>query len=236
MRPIVWRNDSTHRFSPDDILGTRIGLLFAMTLLPLSAEKQIDLVKLGRDTFHAVGCAECHSEIKNDTSVKTGPGLYGLFQKEAQKREVITGSEEHRQQVTADLKYLTSSLRRPHADRAMAENGVTKGQAYLPIMPPYDTSFISDFKAQAVFQYLPTLNDEGKRGPASLMTQDKGEKAALTAEQDAGEILVTNRTRIYRARVQDSSVRSVFVGTPSGLNYNFDPVSLSIERIWWGAF
>lgn len=31
-------------------------------------------------------------------------------------------------------------------------------------------------------------------------------------------------------------MRSVFVGTPSGLNYNFDPVSLSIERIWWGGF
>lgn len=236
MMPITRRNDSTDCFIPVDLWAMRIGLLFALTLLPLSAEKQIDLVKLGHDTFHAVGCAECHSEIKNDTSVKTGPGLYGLFQKEARKREVISGGEEHRQQVTADLKYLTSSLRRPHEDRAIAENGATKGEAYLPIMPPYDASFISNFKAKAIFQYLLTLNDKGKRGPATLMEKDKGEKAALTAEQDAGEILVTDRTRIYRARVHDSSVRSVFVGMPSGLNYNFDPVSLSIERIWWGGF
>lgn len=214
----------------------RVTSLVFLTLLPLAAQQEVDLVKLGYDTFHAVGCAECHSEAENDPSVKTGPGLFGLFQKTPRKRAIIAGGEKHRQEVTADLKYLTQSLRQPHADLAIAESGPTKGQAYLPVMPPYDGSFISGFKTKAIYQYLLTLNEEDQRGPAKLLAQAKGEQAPLPAVRDPGEILITDRTRIYRARINGSSIRAAFVGTPSGLNYNFDPVSMSIERIWWGGF
>lgn len=214
----------------------RYATTFLFTLLPLVAQQEVDLVKLGRETFHAVGCAECHSEVKDDPSVKTGPGLYGLFQKTPRKRVIITGGEKHRLEVNANLKYLTQSLRQPHADLAIAESGATKGQPYLPVMPPYDGSFISGFKTKALYQYLLTLNDEDQRGPAKLLAKTRGEHAPLPAVRDPGEILVTDRTRIYRARINGSSIRSAFVGTPSGLNYNFDPVSMSIERIWWGGF
>ena len=141
---------------------SRLLLFLALSCAPCLAA-EIDLVKLGRETFHAVGCAECHSEIKNDTAVKTGPGLYGLFQKEARKRSVLSGGEQHRQEITADLTYLTQSLRNPIGDLAIAESGATKGEAYLPIMPPYDLSFLSDNKVQAIHHYLLTLNDPAQR-------------------------------------------------------------------------
>ncbi|MDB4562872.1 hypothetical protein N9113_04550 [Akkermansiaceae bacterium] len=210
-------------------------LLFLLTL-PCAAADQIDLVKLGRETFHAVGCAECHSEIKDDASVKTGPGLYGLFQKTARKRSVLSGGEQHRQEVTADLKYLTQSLRSPISDLAIAESGATKGEPYLPVMPPYDRSFLSDKKVQAIHHYLLTLNEAGQAGPATVMADKKGHATHTPALQDRGEILVTDRTRIYRTRLQGQSARTVAVGTPAGLNYSFDPRTLSIEKIWWGGF
>ncbi|MGJ8695458.1 MAG: hypothetical protein ACSHYF_04020 [Verrucomicrobiaceae bacterium] len=209
----------------------------SLLALPAFSQEKIDLVQLGRETFHAVGCAECHSEIKNDDAVKTGPGLYGLFQQKARKREVLSGGEQHRQTVTADFNYFRQSLRRAAEDIAIAESGATKGEPYLPIMPPYDGAFISDFKAKAIYQYLLTLNDAGKAGPKEVLVDaKKNESEVLTPIADPAEILVTDRTRIYRARVPKSSTRAVFVGTPGGLNYAFDPISLSIERVWWGGF
>ncbi len=210
--------------------------LLLLLSLPCAAQKKIDLVELGRETFHSVGCAECHSEVKNDTAVKTGPGLYGLFQKTARKRSVLSGGEQHRQEVTADLKYLTQSLRSPIEDLAIAESGATKGQAYLPIMPPYDMSFLSEKKVQAIHHYLLTLNDPDQRGPKEIIVDAKGYSTHKPALEDPGEVLVTDRTRIYRARLDDLSARAVFVGTPEGLNYAFDPRTLSIEKIWWGGF
>ena len=76
----------------------------ALTTIGLSAA-EVDLVKLGKETFNAVGCAECHSEIKDDTSVKTGPGLYGLFPTTARKRDIIEAGENHKQTITADYEY-----------------------------------------------------------------------------------------------------------------------------------
>jgi len=210
--------------------------LFVLTLVVGGVTaKEVDFVKLGKDTFHAVGCAECHSEIKNDSAVKTGPGLYGVFQKVARKREIMETGENHRHTIAADLKYFKKSLRKPHTELAIAELGATKGQPYLPVMPPYAAAFVSDEKARAMYQYLLTLNDEKNRGPAKLMAEFK-EAGPLKPELDPAEILVTDRTRIYRARLAHSSARAVSVGVPTGLNYTFDPRSLSIERIWWGGF
>ena len=211
-------------------------LVFITSALSLSAQKKIDLVVYGQEVFHTVGCAECHSEIKNDASVKTGPGLYGLFQKEAREREVIAGGEQHRQTVKADFKYFQQSVRDPHADLAIAEQGIKKGESYLPVMPPYNKEFLSDFKVKAIYQYLLTLNEENQRGPAKVMAENKSRSKLTSVLDDPYEILVTNRTRIFRTRIKDQSARAVYVGTPEGFNYAFDPASLSIERLWWGGF
>ena len=211
-------------------------LLGLFSIAPLSAQKQIDLVAYGSEVFHTVGCAECHSEIKNDSSVKTGPGLYGLLQKEARKRDVLAGGEQHRQTIKADFKYFQQSLRDPHADLAIAEQGPKKGEAYLPVMPPYNKDFLSDFKVKALYQYLLTLNEDNQRGPDKLMVKDESRSKLTNVLDDPNEILVTDRTRIYRTRLKGQSARAVYVGTPGGFNYAFDPASLSIERLWWGGF
>ena len=214
----------------------RIFLVFIASVLSLSAKKEIDLVAYGQEVFHTVGCAECHSEIKNDPSVKTGPGLYALFQKDARQVEVLAGGEQHRETIKADFKYFQQSVRNPHADLAIAEQGSKKGEAYLPVMPPYPKDFLSDFKVKAIYQYLLTLNEEDQRGPAKVMVEDKSGSKLTNVLDDPNEILVTDRTRIYRTRIKGQSARAVYVGTPEGFNYAFDPASLSIERLWWGGF
>lgn len=202
----------------------------------LLAQKQIDLVSYGRDVFHTVGCAECHSESKTDASVKTGPNLYGLFQKDARRRSILTGGEQHLAVIRADRNYFQQSLRKPNEDLAITEKGPKKGEPYLPVMPPYPQNFLSDFKMQAIYQYLLTLNEETNRGPAQVMDEDKSGSNLLSALDDPFEILVTDRTRIFRTRLKKQSARAIYVGTPTGLNYAFDPATLSIERIWWGGF
>ena len=57
----------------------------AVATIGLSAA-EVDLVKLGKETFNAVGCAECHSEIKGDAAIKAGPGVYRVFPTSAGKR------------------------------------------------------------------------------------------------------------------------------------------------------
>ena len=196
----------------------------------------IDLVQYGQEVFHTVGCAECHSESKDDASIKTGPGLYSLLQKKARDREVLAGGEQHRQTIKADYKYFQQSLRSPNADLAIAETGPQEGKPYLPVMPPYNKDFLSDFKLKAIYQYLLTLNEEGQRGPAKVMVADKSGPSLTNVLDDPFEVLVTDRTRIYRTRLKNQSARAVYVGNPQGLNYAFDPISLSIERLWWGGF
>ena len=71
-------------------------LLFLFASITTQAQ-ELDLVKLGNETFHGLGCAECHSETKNDPSIKTGPSLFGLLQKTPRNRDVLAGGERHRQ-------------------------------------------------------------------------------------------------------------------------------------------
>lgn len=200
-------------------------------------EGKIDLVKLGYETFHGLGCAECHSEIKDDLSVKTGPGLYGLFQPTERSRNIKTAGEGHVRNVKADLPYFLQSIRKPNEELAIAEHGEKSGEPYLPVMPPYAESTLPMHKAKAIYQYLLTLNDEGKRGPAQvLVTAPSKKNQQIGPQDDPNEILISDRTRLFRTRVKGQSSRAVYVGTPSGLNYAFDPVSLSVERIWYGGF
>ena len=214
----------------------RASLLSFLCLSSSWAQKKIDLVPLGKEVFHSLGCAECHSEIKNDTSVKTGPGIYGLFQKKPREREVLAGGERHRQRVKADFNYFKESIRKPLEDLAIAENGANKGKEFLPVMPAYDAKVLSDFKLRAIHQYLLTLNEESQRGPSEVMVSNEADKQTSNPLSDPNEILVTDRTRIYRTRIKGQSARAVYVGTPTGLNYLFEPATLSIEKIWWGGF
>lgn len=203
--------------------------LTSLANLSLSAQ-EIDLVQLGQETFQAVGCAECHAIEHDDASAKTGPTLFGRFQKEPQPHLVQSGDAQ--QQVTADLKYLTSSLRTPAADLAMQAEDLP----YPPVMPPYDEKILSVQKVEALHHYLQTLNEVAKQGPSKVMAPLAKEEAHASAATDPSEILVTDRTRIYRGRLPKTSARAVHVGTSNGLNYSFDPRTLSIERVWWGGF
>ncbi len=208
-------------------------LLLLNTAVPAAP---VDLVKLGKETFHAVGCAECHAEAKNDKSVKTGPGLFGLLQKDARKRDIIEAGENHKHTITADFAYYEKSLRTPTAELAISENGETKGTTFLPVMPAYPEAFLNKQKAQAIYHYLQTLNDGAQRGPAMVMAELQEGTVAKDIHENPTEILVTDRTRIFRARIPGSSARAVYVGLPSGLNYAFDPRSMTISKAWWGGF
>lgn len=213
----------------------RILPLFSLVTASLSGA-EVDLVKLGKDTFNAVGCAECHSEAKNDTSVKTGPGLYGLFPSTARKRDIIEAAEEHKHTITADFAYYKKSLRSPATEIAISEVAPTKGTPFLPVMPAYPEAFLSEQKAKAIFHYLQTLNDDGLRGKSKIMAELQEGTLIKDIHQDPTEILVTDRTRIFRARIPGSSARAVHVGHPSGINYAFDPRNMTISKVWWGGF
>ena len=198
--------------------------------------KQINLVEYGKETFHALGCAECHSEAKSDNAFKTGPRLYGLFQSTPRDRDIIEAGENHRHTIKANQAYYNDSIRKPLAELAIAEEGPTKGEAFLPIMPAYPEELLTEQKALAIFHYLRTLNDGDAKGPAKVMAEIDDSQKIKDIHNDPTEILVTDRTRIYRARLAGASARAVVVGLPSGLNYVFDPRTLSFTKMWWGGY
>ncbi len=212
---------------------------------PVAADhekKKLDLVQYGKQSFHSLGCAECHSEILNDPAVRTGPTLYGLFQKTPRKREVSIAAEgvepaaAPRKEVLADMDYFIRSLRTPATEMAIAESGPTEGDSYLPVMPPYPVEVVDDLRLKAIHHYLATLNEASRQGPGSVVIDDPRQITEQDVATDPAEILVTDRTRVYRARLEKGSSRAVYVGTPAGLNYSFDPIDLSIRRVWWGGF
>ena len=211
-----------------------IPLLIFLPLLGWS--KPIDLVSLGKETFHTLGCAECHSEIADDSATKTGPNLYGLFQKSPINHSVIEAGENHKITLPADLAYFTRSVRQPNQEFAIQRKAPHQGKPYQPIMPTYPETLLTPQKTAAIFHYLKTLNLPKNQGPAKVLSEEAGVVKASKTEQDPTEILVTNRTRIFRARIPGSSARAIHVGTPSGLNYTFDPRTLTITQAWWGGF
>ena len=56
------------------------------------------------------GCIECHTTQKGDTSFKTGPNLYGLFQQLPQKHEIYEPASDARFSVEANLSYAKRSI------------------------------------------------------------------------------------------------------------------------------
>lgn len=195
----------------------------------------IDYVALGKETFESFGCNVCHSTVKNDPTVTTGPNLFGLFTSEPRSREVVEGGEGHRFNIKADSGYLHRSVRAPTDQIAVAEHGAKKGEAYPPIMPPFNAQVISDTQINAVGAYLATLNEPQNQGPVvQLMKQGPVEKYDPVA--DRLQFLVDDQVRIQRGPMVGVSGRAIHVGLVNGVNYSFDPRILAIAKIWQGGF
>lgn len=195
----------------------------------------VDFVSMGKETFDSVGCAACHLVEPDSGGVSTGPNLFGLIRPNARSREVVEGSEGHRFQVKANREYLRHSVREPADQLAVAESGPTRGQAYLPVMPPFSTDVVSDQQLEAIGDYLATLNEPMNRGPVVRL-------AALAATApydpmtDGLQWLVNDRVRLQRGPLAGVSARSIHVGNPNGVNYTFDPRLLAVAKIWQGGF
>ena len=195
----------------------------------------IDFVALGKETFESVGCNACHSTIKNDSGVSTGPNLYGLFKREPRDREIVEGGEGHRFTIKADRQYLHRSIRSATDQLAVAESGAKKGEAFLPIMPAFSPQVLSDLQINAIGDYLTTLNDLHDQGPViKLLAQTGAEEYDPLA--DRLQLLVDDEVRIQRGPMVGVSGRAIHVGSPWGVNYSFDPRLLAITKIWQGGF
>jgi hypothetical protein len=194
----------------------------------------IDTVALGKEAFNSVGCEACHSVHKNDTSVTSGPNLFGLFQAEPRTREVVEG-EGHRFQVKAGREYLHRSIRAPNEQLAVAESGPKRGEAFLPVMPPFTKEVLSDAQIDAIGDYLATLNDPQVSGPViRLATLEPA--APYDPLADGLQWLVGDEVRLQRGPLPGTSGRAIHVGQPNGVNYSFDPRVLAIVKIWQGGF
>lgn len=195
----------------------------------------VDFVALGKETFESVGCNACHSTIKNDSGVSTGPNLYGLFKREPRDREIVEGGEGHRFTIKADRQYLHRSIRSATDQLAVAESGAKKGEAFLPIMPAFSPQVLSDLQINAIGDYLTTLNDLHDQGPViKLLAQTGAEEYDPLA--DRLQLLVDDEVRIQRGPMVGVSGRAIHVGSPWGVNYSFDPRLLAITKIWQGGF
>jgi hypothetical protein len=195
----------------------------------------VDFVSLGKETFESVGCNACHSTIKNDSGVSTGPNLFGLFKREPRDREIVEGGEGHRFTIKADRQYLHRSIRSATDQLAVAESGAKKGEAFLPIMPAFSMQVLSDLQIDAIGDYLATLNDLKDQGPSiKLLAQTGAEEYDPIA--DRLQLLVDDEVRIQRGPLTGVSGRGIHVGSPWGVNYSFDPRLLAITKIWQGGF
>jgi hypothetical protein len=202
----------------------------------ITNEKElVDFVALGKETFESVGCNACHSVIKNDSGVSTGPNLFGLFKREPRDREIVEGGEGHRFTIKADRQYLHRSIRSATDQLAVAESGAKKGEAFLPIMPAFSAQILSDLQIDAIGDYLATLNDLRDQGPTiKLLAQTGAEEYDPIA--DRLQLLVDDEVRIQRGPLIGVSGRAIHVGSPWGVNYSFDPRLLAITKIWQGGF
>ena len=200
---------------------------------------KIDLVKLGQDKFKSLGCTECHSLNTDVNEVKTGPSLYGVFQEKAIKRDVIAGGEKHLIKVTADLKYLRSSVREPAIELGIngkfSDKKDAQEKAFLPIMPAYNKKTVSDFDIEAIWHYLKTQNKKENAGPDSVM-KDKPKVAKKSPEDDFNQLIAVDRPLVVRSPIKPLSARAIHVGFPNGVNYSFDPRTLAFEQLWYGSF
>ena len=79
-------------------------------------DELVDYVAMAKDTFESVGCNVCHSVTKDDTTVTTGPNLFGLFTREPRSREVVEGGEGHRFNIKATQNTYTAACAHPRTN------------------------------------------------------------------------------------------------------------------------
>ena len=202
---------------------------------PSNVAQLVDFVKLGEESFRTFGCVECHAVQRDDAAVKAGPNLFGLFTLEPRARVVAAGGEGHRYTIKADRAYLFRSVRTPVDELAIAEHGPTKGQPYLPVMPPFHPAILSDHVVDAIGSYLATLNEVVDQGPVIRLVKETGVEN-YDPMTDRLQMLVDQSVRIQRGPMEHVSGRSIHVGLPSGINYTFDPRVLAIAKVWQGGF
>lgn len=209
-------------------------MMLSLIGIPGMAQQEINAVAEGKKAFETYGCMVCHVVSKDDKSLRTGPSLYGLFVNEPREREVAVAGSGDRKKVKADKDYYLKSVRTSWDVFAISEDGENKGQAYPAAMPQYTKEVISDEAIEHIFHYLRSLADEGQAGPAVVKMQKKAEQQKSLLE-DVNEVLVTKRTRVFRAPISKSSGRALHVGLPNGMNYTFDSQTLSVRNIWGGG-
>ncbi len=211
-------------------------IIFFLGCFPVLAQQEIDAVAEGEKAFATYGCVVCHAVTKDDKSFRTGPNLYGLFQNKPRDREVLNPKSGARSRIKADKKYYTTSVRESWDALAISESGQIKGKPYPQIMPMYAKEVIPDQAVEHIWHFLRTLAAEGQSGPAVVkMKQDK-KVIPKNPIEIPNEILVTKRTRVFRAPLRGSSGRALHVGSPNGMNYTFDARVLSVRNVWGGGF
>ena len=212
-----------------------ICFFFSCWSFPVFAE-QLNLVEQGKQAFSVLGCAECHSSVKNDESIKLGPSLYNLFLTTPRDREVLDPVSGKKIAIKADREYFTKSIRNALENQAIAETGATKGQAYPPIMPQFTPAMASDNELESIWHYLRQAADEPQAGPAVVMGEKHVEVKTDNPLDNPTEVVVTKRPRVFRAPLRHASGRAIHVGLPVGINYTFDPRMLSVRSVWSGGF
>ena len=213
----------------------RFALLFLISPV-LFAQEKIDAVAEGKKTFDTMGCMECHVASPTDDSIKTGPSLWGLFPNDARDRAVVPKGKTEHATIKADRGYFDRSVRQSWDQLAVSESGPTKGAAFPPAMPMYPKEIISDHDLDNLWHYLRTLSPSAQAGPAIVMVEKAKVAEVNSLLEIANEIPVTNRPRVFRAPLRGSSGRALHVGLPNGMNYTFDPQTLSLRNVWTGGF
>lgn len=150
-------------------------------------------------------------------------------------REVAEGADGRRFQIKANREYLHRSVRAPADQLAIAEDGPTRGQAYLPVMPAFTKDILSDRQVDAIGDYLATLNEGRARGPVVRLI-DQTPAVPYDPMTDSLQWLVSDQVRLQRGPLVGTSGRSVHVGNPNGIHYSFDPRLLAVVKIWQGGF
>ncbi len=207
------------------------------TLIPAAwAQNEVDAVAEGQKVYETYGCIVCHATAKGDQTVRSGPNLFGLFLNEPREREVAKPGAGERLKVKADKSYFMSSVRESWDALAVAEDGATKGQAFPQIMPKFAKEVIPDQALEYVWHYVRTLADAGQTGPPKVMVKEERKEVPKDPLEIANEIVVTKRTRVFRAPLRESSGRAIHAGEPNGMNFTFDPRVLAVRNVWGGGF
>ncbi|WP_017446525.1 c-type cytochrome [Gayadomonas joobiniege] len=213
-------------------------LLCMFSVLPFmsSAEtnkpnERVNIVAQGKTLFVDKGCVECHANKKGDTSYKTGPNLWGLFQK-TPKMHSIYLSNGRLARVEADQEYLKNSLLIPATQLAIQELGPERGSPYLAVMPKI---FLNGHERNALFAYLKTLNEKRYRGPQEVWRSISNTNTKQKQRYD-NELWAGKDATFSRHHIADVSTRSIHIALPNKTNYSFDSKDFSVKRIWSGGF